>query len=489
MASLVDIGARYMASQEAYWLGKAIRLVSTQVSDLCRGQGLRFYDEMVRTDPVVSQSLSILKMACSANIVSANPCRTFRDAMHNERAAQATEYVRDALDLTDESFDSERTKIVGDALRYGEGMGELTYDSAGGRLYLDSLDAFDTELALTITDSFGKTLGYAPRGIAGIMTPVNSWIPIEQLALNALEQVDTEKGRVSLVYDTVFLPRWKVYSVKWDEQTSVNRTPDRLLDPAIQAWWAKQQMMAVLLSYVDGYALPKEYGTTSQGAKDVCLYDANDQPIIDNTTGEQMSVPPERAMLRSLHKARGGGRMAFPNGYKVDQLQGAPEWVDSILKALDFFNAEISRAITAQFLATSEGQRGSEKGAESHRDMLALRVSSFKKYEANEIRRQIFRPLVIGTYGNDWRRYTPIADLGDANGLPLTLEEVGFLNQSNYLSADQKPEIDRKLGLPVRNVETVTVPRSARGDIQKITMQVTAALQAGKDNVFFNVED
>jgi hypothetical protein len=128
--------------------------------------------------------------------------------------------------------------------------------------------------------------------------------------------------------------------------------------------------------------------------------------------------------------------------------------LEAIVKALDFFNIEISKAILKQHLASSEGQRGSEKGADSHGDILSLLILYCKSIQRRTLR-EVVKSLIVSNFGIENRRYTPNIDIGDADGLPVTLSEIGFLTQANYFAPSQLTDLDRRMGFKVRKAGEV----------------------------------
>lgn len=462
LQSMVELGRSYLQNRDVSYLGHAIRMSRPLGGKTCAKFGLAGYDQMIETDPTVSQGIDILYMAATANEVKfgANDSPG-RDIDKAQGAANFLSLIWDQLKGDPEGA---RAQLTDSLLRYGNGFLEIEYGPGKTERLQNYLVATDVhhvavENVVIITDTYNRIIGYAPYGFPGVTAPLDSFVPVESYSSFLMDTLPTEQARNAAIADTKILPPWKVIFARWRAIAGEVRGAS-LLEPAFQPWWAKQQMMSVLLMLVEQWGLPRKTGRVSERTDSVCIYDASGNPIINPSTGLPVQVDALPAMLKVLDNSASGGSIALPYGYDVNLLESDPEWAVAIIRALDFFNIEISRAILKQHLASGEGARGSEKGATAHGDILSMMILHAKKIVAKALRLQFARPLMQANFGTSGSsEYLPTIDIGDADGMPLTLSEVGFLMQSNYFAPDQLPAIDRRIGVPVRELGSQIAPQ------------------------------
>lgn len=474
LRSTMDLGRSYLQSRDVSYLGHAIRMLRPIGGRVCAKLGIAGYDEMIQTDPQVSQGVDVLHMASTANNLSFGAAEGGEASL----AEGALRFVRTMYGQMECDFDAERAKMTYDVIRYGNGFAELEFASGRGDLegYLvvREIHAVNPQDVVIITDSYNRVLGYAPYGFPGVTAPLESWVPAEGFISYLLDTFDSEQKREEYLTDVKIIPKWKVWHAGW-QPTSTDVRGNALLDPGMHPWWAKQQVMSVLLMLIEEWGRPRKFGKLAERADAVCIYDANGNPVI-SPDGTPATRDPMPVLLNTLTSSDGGGSIALPHGYEIGILQADPEMLTAILAALDYFNIELSKAILKQHLASSEGQRGSEKGADSHSDILSLLIQRIKNTVSRTARSQIFQPIIASNFGADLRAYTPSVDIGDADGMPISLNEIGFLAQANYFAPDQFPSLDRRIGVPVRAKNVFEVPAKATKDVNALNAILTGKL-------------
>jgi len=467
ISSMMRLASSYLQSHDVAYLGHAIKLVSPEAGTMCRKFGLQIFDEMIQTDPQVSQGVDLLWMASIANSLSFSIPKAFHDPDAQSSARGGQVFIEEVFEQFEYAFQPERAKCAYDLIRYGNSFGELEfgygYGSLTNNLAIKGIRAANIKDVVMITDSFNRIIGYAPYGFPGVVGPLNSWVPADSFVSYMFNAFETQVEREDYMQETHILPRWKVWHQQWLGKSDDPRG-GALLDPAFQPWWAKQQMMSILLLLAEKWGVPRQVGTVAEKASAVCIYGPDGRPLTDPATMLPLQQEPLVALLTQMKKTGPGSDIALPFGYKLDLLEINPEIILAILKALDFFNIEISKAILKQHLATSEGARGSEKGAESHGDVISLLISHAKRIQSDSLREGVVKPIIAANFGVQAKRYAPLVDLGDSDGFPLSLHDIGFLQQANYFSPDQMPDLDRRIGIKPREASQLNLPKSATTD-------------------------
>lgn len=461
----MQLARSYLQTRDVSYLGHAIRMLRPLGGRICAKLGLDGYDEMIATDPQVAQGIDILYMALSSNTLSFG----VTENTGNDEAAQgALSFIREVHGQMDCDFDEERARIAYDLIRYGNAFGEIEYKQGEGELKghltIKEVHAVDPKDVVIITDSYNRIIGYAPYGFPGVTAPLDSWVPADSFISYMFDAFDSQQRRDGFINDVEILPKWKVWHPRW-QPTASDPRGKALLEPALHPWWAKQQMMSVLLLLVEEWGTPRKVGKLAEKSDSVCLYDAAGRPITDPQTGMPAMRDALPALLEVLQNSAGGGSIALPYGYSLDVLEADPAMLEAILKAIEFFNTEISKAVLKQHLASDEGKRGSEKGVATHGDILSLLIIHGKSTIARTLQQQVFKPIIGANFGKINSHFTPTVDVGDGDGLPLTLLEVGVLQQAGYFSPDQLPKLDRRVGVPVRKEMTPEMEK-ARSEFQ-----------------------
>lgn len=495
-ASLISLAKSYLQNKDVAFLGHAIKLMRPFAGSICRSNGIETYNEMIATDPEIRKAISVPFLASTSNEVLFGAPKTFPTVKEQETAEIAANFLSEMTDQMTLPFEPERKKIVYDSLRYGNGIGEIEYGKGYGRLkdrlVVKQVRSVDIKDLVIVTDSFNRIIGYAPYGFPGVTAPLDSWVPADGFISYLFDAYERQADREDVIVSAKLLPKYKCLHLQWEARSDEPRGA-ALLDAAFQAWWAKQQVIPILLYFLENWAIPRKEAKLSEKAEDVRLYDANNQPIIDGTTGLQATQPPLPVLYKRLEEWGAGGGLALPFGYETDIHEANPLMVEAILKAIDFFNREISSAITMQFLSASQGQKsGGEKGVQSHRDVLSLMILKIKRDQAVGIREQICKPIMAANFGLASKRYAPKVDLGDADGFPISLNELGFLAQSipDFFTPEMFPEVGRKVGFPyIQSKRKMTLKKSQIKDAQALFSLLQTQLGCGQGSFSLEFED
>lgn len=493
-ASLIKLGQDYLQTKNVAHLGHAIKLLRPFAGEICRMQGLAAFDEMIRTDPEVKKSIGVLYLAATSNTTTFIPPKTFTSVPEQENSIRAANFMEEVKEQMDYSFDDERSKLVYDVLRYGNGIGELNYTTGVGRLKgkltISGMRAADLKDTVIITDSFNRLIGYAPYGFPGIIAPLDTWLTADGFVSLLFDSFERQKDREEAILSTQMLPRHKCVHMRW-LPTSSEARGENLLDAAFQPWWAKQQIIPILLHLLEEWAVPRKKGSLSEKPDIQRQFNADGTPVTVN--GEEQTIPPVVGLFNQMETWGANGSIAVPYGYDIDIFQANSSMGDLLLKAIDFFNREISSAITNQFLTSSQGAKsGGEKGVQSHKDVLSLMILALKKIQSSAIREQISKVLIRANFGKAAARYAPAIDLGDSDGFPVSLDEIGFLAQSmpDFFTDSMLPEVGRKVGMPyIKGTNRIKMKKSAAKDVNALQAILQSQLTCNSGSFSIDFED
>lgn len=491
-ASLIKLAESYLQNHEVAYLGHAIKMLRPFAGRICKSNGIETYDEMIATCPEVKKGVNVPYLAATSNEIRFGAPRTFETTKDQESANNAAEFMNEMLEQMDMPFGLERNKLVYDYFRYGNGIAELEFGKGHGKLkdkiVVRQIRAADIKSVVFITDAFNRIIGYAPYGFPGVIAPLDSWLPADGFITYLFDAFERQRDREDALLSTQLLPKYKCLHLQWEPRSNDPRG-DALLDAAFQPWWAKQQIIPILLYFIENFGIPRKKGVLGEKSDTIQLYDATGQPILVNGIPKTEKALP--AFFNQLATWGAGGAMAMPYGFTGELEQADPLMIDGFLKSIDFFNREISSSITMQFLSSGQGQKsGGEKGVDSHRDVLSLMILKAKNDQSLAIREQICKPMMAANFGKATKKFAPKVDLGDADGFPVSLNEIGFLAQSipDFFTKEMYPEIGRKVGFPYIDGGNKTVmKKSAIKDVNALSaiLQTQIGCQQGAFTVEF----
>jgi phage gp29-like protein len=134
----------------------------------------------------------------------------------------------------------------------------------------------------------------------------------------------------------------------------------------------------------------------------------------------------------------------------------APQNVGEAFQAgVDLFNREIATGILATTRATQEAEHGSRADSTTAQDVVGLLVAYIRGWLAATVRADVLAPLVLRNFGPDALALLPVVHLAktEQQDFATDANAVAQLERAGYLAPSQKPQIDARLGLPVRTPE------------------------------------
>lgn len=355
----------------------------------------------------------------------------------DEAGADGYDQAKKILSFCEQSLDGLETPlddVLWDLLAcigQGNRFAEITYhpfDRAPqpGRAMLRALAVKPRESAAFVVDPYMRLMGLVVNEVEGA----------RRVLPGALIDPETTPN---------LLPREKFAIMTF---RPVNNDPrgTSAWRPAYNPWWLKMQTWQEFLKYLAQFASPSIVGTTAPEAR----------TETDEDTGQPISAV--QALLKRLLAFQNGTALALPNGAAADLLFSQGEG-RAFLNAFQLFNQEITKAITTQTLATSEGEHASRAQASVHQDALDTLVRQAKRSVCRMLRRDVLCNLVRYNYGDALAPLTPKVSLGEteATDIAKLMAAIAQLETSGFLDPSQRPGVDRLLNLPAR-MANATLP-------------------------------
>lgn len=426
--------------------------------DISREFGLEIYARMM-TDPVVHASTQLVPISILANGYELVPSLS-REEPDYDVAVKMRDFVKQSLDQLETPYDTVLEQHL-TSFDYGLSVSEQVYYVRDGGLWLRDLRDKPLINTILVVDSFNKTVGIMTQRFPGQAYPAGSYIPIDFSQItqgqNLPKDETTKQGEIDLSKRLPgFLPR-DLFSILTNKMRYNDERGASGLRAAYSAWWFKQQVIAEYLAWLSRFASPSLVGTTAQGAKAETVLDENLEPVEDPSTNLPQVTSPEQVMAGQLAQFQNGTAMAIPFGAKVEPIQTSGNG-EAFSAAINWANAEIVRAITYQFLATSEGMHNARAASEVHQDILSLGIQRRKRWLAGQQRREVYYRLLRYNFdisGKEIQRYVPHLDLGAGSGFPMSPDTIAKLATAKFIDPSQYERIDKMIGLPQR--ETIKV--------------------------------
>jgi hypothetical protein len=406
--------ARYLA-------GNALRTLPHAIDDLTAEFADDIYERMQR-DGQVAAIMRLLKSAIlSEGVTLTSPIADEAEldfARGQEIAALCTEQI---ANLATPIEDVLRNLL--DALAVGHKVAEQVYELRDNALVLTALKVKPRRATAFLVDPFNNViglLGQRPGQAIGVIS--------------------------SAVYGNPrdipnILPREKFAVLTHDPRDGDPRGRS-VLRPAYGAWNLKVQALFSYQRYLAQFASPSVIATVGELAGDVTA---------TTSAGTVVTMTAQEYLETAVQGFQNGSYIIAPFGsiIRVEWPQGSG---DAYLKAFEFLNAEISKAVLTQTLATGEGKHASRAQAAVHQDVLAVIIREYKEWVCRMLRRDILTPMVRYNVA-DADHLVPVPSLGeveqqDVNAMLTALGAVGY-----SLSPSQLPETDRMAGMPARSTD------------------------------------
>lgn len=382
--------------------------------DLVQDFGIAIYDKMM-LDAQVSSCIALFK----ASIIE--------DGMMISSAV--TDETKDGFKLANEIADACKAMFaymytslddvlwdLMDSLIYGSRVAEITYELQNGKLNIIYIKPKPIHTVQYVVDEYYNILGLAGQTKDGQFFPV--------------------------VNDpSTILPRNKFLIFTFRMKNN-NPRGTSLLRPAYDPWWRKRQTIPEYMKYLSQFAGPSILAKLSSNLEPSSQTDENGDP-----------TTPAEALLTTLLAFKNASVVVVPGETEVDFIKSEGEGL-AFRAAITDNNMEITKAILNQELATEQSRFQARAAAQVHQGILDTVIRQAKRSFAWAFTRDILRPWVEYNWGYETaRKLCPIATLGTTEQVSLAglMTAIGALERAGYIAPDQRPEIDKILGLPVRS--------------------------------------
>jgi phage gp29-like protein len=413
----------YVAGGRFAATGTSVKVLPSSIDDLTADFGADLYQRMLH-DPQVAACVTVLKTSILEEGLALAPAIADKaDARYADAVA-----IRDEAEamLAELPLDDVLWNLL-DALAFGNKVAEQIYAMQTGLtgrrlLQLVALKPKPRPTTAFAVDQYLNVLGLVAgtggaAGVASGSAARENLLPRQKFAVLTFRPRDGDPRGTSI------------------------------LRPAYDPWWRKRQVLPEYLKYLSQFAGPSVWGTPPEGSQA--------QPATDglgNVTNEAVQTP-EQALLEALLTWRNGTALAVPYGTEVHPVEMKGNGL-AFINAGRECNAEIVTAILTQRLATEEGTHQARAAAQVHQDVLDTVVRQGKRGVVRMVRYDILRPWVTYNWGEQARSLTPLPSLGttEEHDLPAMMNAVANLMRAAYLHPSQFAEIDRMLGVPVRDL-------------------------------------
>lgn len=439
-----NLTQEYVSGQPSIMLQSFLRSLPFYIDELSAAFGDDIWDRMA-LDPTVASSSLVLILGALGQGLQLTPAAKAGDAQF-ELAAELAAFVQ--ANLNGMSSQPHRWLVqLAEGIKCGNKIAEKTYrESEPGEL-----DQFP-ELTK-------RTLGTALLLGAMKVKPRHSYAFVVDIYQNLVGLVGLQPGKgIAVLAQTLITPSMVKENLLPREKFCVfthlpmDEDPRgrSCIRPAYNPWFAKQQCYGEYLKYLAQFGTPGVVGETPPGSVAQPLRNQDGSYVI-GPDGRPVTVDPEARLVKILENYRGGACIGVPAGTNVKSFEARGDG-SVFLKAFQYFDNEVSKAILGQTLATGEGVHDSRAAASVHQDILGLFVSHLKREIEAMVQDDVIRELIRINYGEDLLPLAPRASLGDVTpqDLAALMASVAQLQSSGYLEDSQKPELDARMGLPVR---------------------------------------
>lgn len=413
--------------------GKTAQTLPHPIDDVSTDFGDDIYDRMVH-DPQVAACTTIFKASILETGPAITPPITDKDDPEYDKAKEICDQALRMLSDIESSFNEALWNLF-DSVYLGNKVAEMTYGygaaiKTGKRIsLLEKFKIKERRATLFAVDAYNNIVGMLVR------TPSN-FTPI---AGQILYEDTGKQNRFLLV------PKEK-FVISTFRKKDEDPRGTSILRAAYSPWWRKQQVIPEYLKYLTQFAGPSLVGKVAEGAVDV--------PDPTDATG-QKTLSPQQVMLAAMQAFRNGTAIAIDNGAEIDPLQMTGDGTP-FLRSIQESDQQITKAILTQELATEEGKHMARAAAEVHQDVLETLVRQGKLSAQDCLRKQLLRRWVIMNWGDALAHLAPIADFGatEQRNKPGLWQGAAALMNSQYFSKDQLQELDKMIGVPIRQGAT-----------------------------------
>ena len=446
IAVSADLRTEYVSGSPSVMLQSYLRSLPFYIDDISAAFGDDIYERM-SYDPTISSSALVLILGALGQGMQLTPAAKIGDPEF-ELATELADFCQ--ANLNGCSSQPHRWMVeLAEGVKFGNKIAEKVYRDAEK----DELEPFP-ELTK-------RTLGTGLMLGAMKVKPRHSYAFVVDIYQNLVGLLGLQPGKgISVLAQTLLtaqmvtenlLPREKfvVFSHLPENEDPRGRSA---LRPGYNAWFAKQQAYGEYLKYLAQWGTPGVEGETPEKATAQPVRNPDGSYQLDQN-GRPITIDPEQKLVNILENYRGGACVAVPHGTNIKPFEAKGDGT-VFLKAFEYSDSEMAKAILGQTLATGEGKHDSRAAASVHQDILGLFVEQLKRELESCVQNDVIRELIRLNYGPDLLRLAPKATLGDVSpqDIAALMTAVAALQTSGYIDDSQKPALDARMGMPVRVV-------------------------------------
>lgn len=419
---------------------------STDDLDKRFGLGLK---RRMSNDPQISASVEIKVQAALSSTLQNKPSIQDTENPEYNVAVIFKDFINRSVSNLDEPFETILADMARNAAYFGHSLAEVTWERKekgidSGRAVLKSIRTKPIGVYGFVQDPFGNTPTvavwhpdqYKKKGAGNQLPPMALVDPFSALLIPRNLVGGIPVGQLD--HNWKLVPRRK-FAVMTHRKQGTDPRGQSILGPAYNAWFLLMSLWPEYLKYLVQFATPSIVGTTSEKA----VSEKN------KLTGEVIS--PVTQLYNLLIKFKNGSVLAVPFGSKVDLISSSNDG-GAFALAINTLNEQIVKAILFQTLATGEGKHMARAASTTHQDVFNIGVRTFKKMITSMIREDIYKPLIIENFGEEYVHLTPYPSLGetDPEDMGALWTAYAALLTSGGLDESQLQGTDAIVGLPVR---------------------------------------
>lgn len=386
--------------------------------DITRDYGIKIYEKMM-LDSQVNSNIALFKASVIEEGLTIAPRVTSEEEDGFKKSKEIAEAANKMFEYMDSPLDDVLWNMM-DHLVFGSKVAEQTYGYYGReskqRLDLKYLKPVPLENTAFVVDQYNNVLGLLSRKKR------------EGFILGAI--LDAKD----------IVPRYKFLIFTFRPNNSDPRGTS-ILRPAYEPWWRKRQIIPEYLKFLAQFASPSVIAKTPEGAASV--------PTDDDT--EPLS--PEEQLKNALLDFRNSSVLAVPHDTEVDFMEVKGDG-EAFSKGITEANFDITKAILTQELATEQSRFQARAAAQVHQGILDTLIRQSKRAIVKAFKQDILLPWITYNWGEDSAyKLCPVVTLGttEQRDLAPLMTAIASLERAGYVSDEQRADIDKLLGLPVRS--------------------------------------
>ena len=381
----------------------------------------------MRRDSEIEASVELLVDSVFSDGIEPIPALTDKDNPEYEEASKIAEFCKTAVSTGTRTLEAVLRELFRDAYYQAFKVGEIVLKpDADSNYVIDRINLKPNEAIGFVCDKFYNVLGLVGATDSG-------GVP-SSLLLDKQKIIEREKFIIL------------TFELENNDPRGVAK-----IRAAFESWCDKKITREQWKEWRRTSAIPKKWGMTAQGAKDVILKNADNTPKVKD--GVPQTETAQTNMMRALEGFANNSTVVFPFGAQGGQLEVSGTG-QQFTNALKFNNSEIRKAVLGDSVSTGEDDKGIKSAKQVAMNVVDLRVHSFRNAVADTVERDIFRLLTIVNFGAEKAHLTPRASLGDTERRDWATDLGAAAHAGYQFAPEHLPELDVQFGQKPRKEQT-----------------------------------